>query len=247
MRLDRLLANSGYGSRTFVKDLIRSGQVTVGGRTVTDCAFHVDEEALPSIGIGGEKARVSRYLHYMLHKPAGFVTALDDPRHATVASFFPPNLLTAGIFPVGRLDIDTTGLLLFTSDGTLCHRLTGPSWHVDKTYYFEVEEDKVLGAGDVSRLAEGIGLAGEKPCAPAFLEILAPHAGLLTIREGKYHQVKRMMKALGGTVCRLERRSVGPVRLPGDLTPGEIRPLDDEEVRALYRAVGMDPGGIRKG
>ncbi|MHB1452830.1 MAG: pseudouridine synthase [Saccharofermentanales bacterium] len=239
MRLDRLLANSGYGSRTTVKDLIRAKKVVVDGKTVTDSAFNVDETNMPEIAVSGTKIKAVRYLHYMLNKPEGCITALDDPRHATVAQFFPSNLLTAGVFPVGRLDIDTTGLLLFTNDGTLCHRLTGPVWHVDKVYYFELT-DKYLGDDDVARLAEGIVLDGEKQCRPAQLAILTPHSGLLTIREGKYHQVKRMMKALGGTVSVLERRSMGPVRLPDDLKQGEIRPLSDDEICALYIAAGME-------
>ncbi|MHB8961615.1 MAG: pseudouridine synthase [Saccharofermentanales bacterium] len=239
MRLDRLLANSGYGSRTVVKDLIRSKKVVVAGSLVTDSAFSVDETDLPAISVDGVKIKAVRYLHYMLNKPEGCITALDDPRHATVAQFFPANLLTAGIFPIGRLDIDTTGLLLFTNDGTLCHRLTGPVWHVDKVYYFELS-DKYLDEEDAARLAAGIELAGEKRCKPAQLVVLTPHSGLLTIREGKYHQVKRMMKSLGGTVSVLERRSMGPVVLPDDLRQGQIRPLNDEEIRGLYEAVGME-------
>lgn len=239
MRLDRLLANSGYGSRTVVKDLIRAKKVVVDGRTVTDSAFSVDEMNLPEIAVSGATIKAVRYLHYILNKPEGCITALDDPRHATVAQFFPANLLTAGVFPVGRLDIDTTGLLIFTNDGTLCHRLTGPVWHVDKVYYFELS-DKYLDDNDIARLAEGIELDGEKRCKPAHLQILTPYSGLLTIREGKYHQVKRMMKALGGTVRVLDRRSMGPIGLPDDLRQGEIRPLDDEEILALYHAVGME-------
>jgi 16S rRNA pseudouridine516 synthase len=242
MRLDRLLANSGYGSRTVVKALIREGKVTVDGAVVIDSAFGVDETHLPAVAIAGKPIRAVRYLHYLLNKPQGVITALDDPRHATVAQFFPSNLLTAGIFPVGRLDIDTTGLLLFTNDGTLGHRLTAPSWHVDKIYYFELS-DKYLDDDDVRRLKEGILIDGGEICRPADLVIQSSNSGFLTIREGKFHQVKRMMKALGGTVRVLERRSMGPIRLPEDLPQGGIRPLSDGEIAALYRAVGLEPAG----
>jgi 16S rRNA pseudouridine516 synthase len=240
MRLDKLLANSGYGSRSVVKKLLRDKNVHIDGLNVTDGSLHVDEANLPLIEISGIRIRAAKYLHFILNKPAGCITALEDPKHPTVAQFFPTNLLTTGIFPVGRLDIDTTGLLLFTNDGTLCHRLTGPVWHIDKTYYFELS-DKYLDKADVKRLAEGLVISEEFKCKPADLKILTSSSGLLTIREGKYHQVKRMMKALGGTVIVLERRSMGPLKLPDDLQYGEFRELSEEEVKMLYSAVNLEP------
>lgn len=238
MRLDRLLSNSGYGSRTAVKTLIRSRKVEISGTIVTDASFHVNEHNLPEIKINGVLINASKFLHYILNKPEGFITALKDAKHPTVADFFPENILLTGIFPVGRLDIDTTGLLIFTNDGTLCHRLAGPRWNIKKIYYFELE-GKYLDESDVRALADGIIIGENTLCKPAELEILSSASGLLTIVEGKYHQVKKMMKALGGTVVRLERRVVGPLSLPVDLLPGQIRQIDEKQVKALYDCVHL--------
>lgn len=236
MRLDRLLANSGYGSRTAVKEMIRKGKVKVSGVIVTDGGFSVDETQKNLITIEDTKVKATKYLHFLLYKPKGVITALEDKRHRTIAEFIPPNLATAGLFPVGRLDINTTGILILTNDGTLCHRLASPKWHVDKTYYFELS-GKYLDESDVLRLAQGIVLSDDLVFKPAKLEILSPYTGLLTIQEGKYHQVKRMMKALGGTVVTLERRVMGPIVLDTDMQPGQIRMLTDSEIESLYEAV----------
>ena len=238
MRLDRLLANSGYGSRTAVKDLIRKGKVAVAGSIVTDGGYQVEDFLKNSITIEDSSAKVHKYLHFLLNKPAGVITALEDPKHRTIAEFIPKHLSTVGLFPVGRLDIDTTGLLLLTNDGTLCHRLASPRWHVDKTYYFELS-GKYLGLDDQEKLKQGLVLADGLVCKPACLEIITPYSGMLTIQEGKYHQVKRMMKALGGTVTRLERRTMGPLSLDPALSAGKIRELTESEINALYFAVEM--------
>lgn len=240
MRLDRLLANSGYGSRTSVKEIIRKGKVSVAGVVVTDGGFQVEDMNKNSIRIDGSDAKIRKYLHYLLYKPAGVITALEDPRHRTVAEFIPVPLLSAGLFPVGRLDIDTTGLLILTNDGTLCHRLASPKWHVDKTYYFELD-GKYLDESDCLKLEQGLILSDGMICKPARLRILSSSSGLLTIQEGKYHQVKRMMKALGGTVTVLERRIMGPVSLDPALLPGQIRELTEDEIDALYHAVELKP------
>ncbi len=239
MRLDRLLANSGYGSRTAVKELIRKGKVAVAGLVVTDGGFQVEDGLRSAVTIENSSAKVRKYLHFVLNKPAGVITALEDPKHRTIAEFIPKALSTVGLFPVGRLDIDTTGLLLLTNDGTLCHRLASPKWHVDKTYYFELS-GKYLDHEDQKRLELGLPLADGLLCKPAMLEILTPYSGMLTIQEGKYHQVKRMMKALGGTVTVLERRVMGPVSLDSALSPGQLRELTSSEIAALYFAVRMD-------
>ncbi|MHB1484762.1 MAG: pseudouridine synthase [Saccharofermentanales bacterium] len=239
MRLDRLLANSGYGSRTTVKEMIRGGKVSVSGQIVMDSGFHVDDILKDSITVEGSAAKVHRYLHYVINKPAGVITALEDPRHRTVSEFIPDALKTVGLFPVGRLDIDTTGLILLTNDGTLCHRLASPKWHIPKTYYFRLS-GKYLDDNDKISLAQGITLADGLKCKPARLEILSSDSGLLTITEGKYHQVKRMMKALGGTVEVLERKVMGPIHLDSDLLPGQIRALTDYEISELYKAVEME-------
>lgn len=238
MRLDRLLANSGYGSRTTVKEMIRNGKVSISCNIITDSGFQVDDTMKGSITVEGIGAIVRRYLHYVLNKPAGIITALEDPRHRTISDFIPGTLKTTGLFPVGRLDIDTTGLLLLTNDGTLCHRLASPKWHIPKTYYFELS-GKYLDICDKNMLGQGIILSDGIKCKPASLDILTSCSGMLTITEGKYHQVKRMMKALGGTITVLERKKMGPVILDKDLLPGQLRALTDEEIDALYQAVGM--------
>lgn len=243
MRLDRLLANSGYGSRTAVKELIRSGSVCVGDRVITDSAYSIDGARSHDITIDGAKVRTTIFLHYMMNKPAGCITALEDRKHVTVAEYIPDNLLTAGIFPVGRLDIDTTGLLILTNNGTLCHRLTGPLWKAAKTYYLEAE-GKYFDEDDIRTLREGVTLGTGVKSRPAEFKILSSSSGLLTITEGKYHQVKRMILAIGGKVTRLERRSMGPLELPGDLAPGEIRELTDEQITSLYDSVGLKIPGI---
>jgi len=238
MRLDRLLANSGYGSRTAVKDIIRKGKVTVAGLVVTDGGYQVEDFLQNTITIEDSSAKVRKYLHFLLNKPSGVITALEDSRHRTIAEFIPSTLATVGLFPVGRLDIDTTGLLLLTNDGTLCHRLASPKWHVDKTYYFEIS-GKYLDDIDTQKLQQGLILTDGLVCKPAILEIQTPYSGMITIQEGKYHQVKRMMKALGGTITVLERRVMGPVVLDTSLAPGELRELSQDEITMLYEAVGM--------
>ena len=232
MRLDRILANSGYGSRTEIKKIIKGGKVSVEGVVVKDCGYSIDAENLPSISVAGESAKIKKNLYYMMNKPSGVITAMDDQRHETVAKFFPRNILLTGIFPVGRLDIDTTGLLIFTNDGTLCHRLTSPKWDVLKDYYLEVS-GKYLDEEDVLVLKKGLTLGDGTVCKSAALKIITSSSGILTISEGKYHQVKKMMKALGGTVIKLKRLSMGPLKLDENLAEGEVRPLTDEEIDLL--------------
>ncbi len=238
MRLDRILANSGYGSRTEIKKKIKSGKVTVDGVLIKDPGILLDEKNLPFISVAGEDANIKKHLHFMMNKPAGVITAMEDRKYETVAKFFPENILLTGIFPVGRLDIDTTGLLIFTNDGTLCHRLTSPKWDVLKDYYLEVS-GKYLDESDVMKLKEGLVLGEGNVCKSADLKIITSSSGILTISEGKYHQVKKMMKALGGTVIVLKRLSMGPLRLDDNLAEGEVRPLTEEEVSELYRIVSM--------
>jgi len=228
-----------------VKELIRKGKVTVAGCVVTDGGYKVEDFLQNTIRIADVHAKVRKYLHYLLNKPSGVITALDDSKHRTIAEFIPTPLATAGLFPVGRLDIDTTGLLLLTNDGTLCHRLASPKWHVDKVYYFELA-GKYLDEEDRKKLAQGLPLPDGLICKPAVLDILTPYSGLLTIQEGKYHQVKRMMKALGGTVTALERRVMGPIVLDPSLSPGSVRELAESEIAALYAAVGMDTESVRE-
>lgn len=240
MRIDRCLANSGFGSRTEVKELIRLGLVTLDGVIVHDPGLPVPDSLRQRISVAGTPARIRHYVHLMLHKPAGLITALDDPRQRTIAELIPANWLHTGVFPVGRLDIDTTGLLILTNDGTLGHRLANPRWEVWKTYALTTT-GRPFEAADVTLLAQGLQLADGLVCQPARLEISDAHNARLTIHEGKFHQVKRMMLATGRTVTSLQRLSIGPVELDETLAPGQWRELTDTEIAGLYRIVDLEP------
>ena len=240
MRLDRCLANSGYGSRSEVKNLIKNGKVSVDGQLVRDSGWPVDEHRLPDIRVSGQPIRMLRQVHLMLNKPAGLITALDDPKHRTIAELIPLQMRQAGLFPIGRLDRDVTGLLLLTNDGTLCHRLASPRWQVLKTYELTAR-GREFDADDIAAFAVGLVLSDGQHCRPAELRILGPLHALLTIHEGKYHQVKRMMLGTGRRVCELRRLSVGPVVLDDKLAPGECRELTDDEIIQLYDLVSLKP------
>ena len=179
-----------------------------------------------------------RYTYVLLHKPAGVLTATEDRRQPTVLELLPPELRRIDLAPVGRLDKDTEGLLLLTNDGELTHRLLSPRYHVDKRYLARVDGD--LSPADVSAFAAGMTLPDGLVCLPAGLELLPqPCTCIVTLREGKFHQVKRMLAACGAPVLYLKRLSMGPLTLPDDLPPGAYRLLTDEEISALYRVCAM--------
>lgn len=234
-RLDKLLGHLGFGSRRELKGLIRDGRVAVDGVTVRDPGMLVDPQAV-RITVDGEAVAYRRHFHVLLHKPAGVITATTDAREQTVLDLVPQELRHRGLFPVGRLDRDTEGLLLLTTDGELGHRLLSPRYHVAKRYWAEV--DGPLTASDVAAFAEGVRLNDGYVTMPARLEIAGPQAGIVTLQEGKYHQVKRMFAACGKQVVYLKRLSMGPLEL-GDLPCGEARPLTEAEAMALYAAVGL--------
>ena len=243
MRLDKALADSGYGTRSEVRDLVRSGRVLVDGAVVRDPGAVLPAGAEGRISVDGAGARIRRHLHLMMHKPAGYLTALDDPKQPTVAELVPKNLATRGLAPVGRLDVDTTGLLLLTNDGTLGHRLANPKWHVDKVYHVWTEGGAPFAEADVGRFAAGLVLGDGTECQPASLDVLGPAEARLTLREGKFHQVKRMMQSTGRTVVRLHRETMGPLSLDPDLRPGACRELTDEEAALLYKAASLEAPG----
>ncbi|MEE0416372.1 MAG: 16S rRNA pseudouridine(516) synthase, partial [Oscillospiraceae bacterium] len=178
----------------------------------------------------GHPIAYQEYHYLMLHKPAGCVTATEDRRDKTVMDYLPDNL-RRGLSPVGRLDKDTEGLLLLTNDGLLAHRLLAPRSHVDKVYYARVEG--ALEPADAAAFAAGMTLGDGLECLPAGLEILSPGECLVTLREGKFHQVKRMLAARGKPVTYLKRLSMGPLRLDPELAPGAFRMLTAEEKKAL--------------
>lgn len=239
MRLDRYLSNAGFGSRTEVKLMIRHGRVILDGVICRDPQTTVDENGSTEVSLDGTPVFLQRQVHVMLNKPIGVITALEDPRHPTIAGLIPDRFRAAGLFPVGRLDIDATGLLLLTNDGTLCHRLASPRWQVWKTYQVTVE-GKSFDETDINRFESGIQLADGMICRPARLEINSPQQALLTIHEGKFHQVKRMMLSTGRRVVDLHRISLGPLVLDTKLAPGECRELTVAEISSLYKLVEMD-------
>ena len=232
MRLDKLLAHLNCGSRKEVQAMIRAGRVQVDGAVERDPAAKVDADTAQVMLDGQEQAyRAQRY--FMLNKPAGVITASRDARHDTVLELFPEKE-RRGLFAVGRLDKDTEGLLLVTDDGALSHALMSPARHVDKVY--EAEVDGTLAPDAAARFAAGLTLGDGTVCLPARLEP-APDLGgawvRVTLREGKYHQVKRMVAAVGGTVTRLRRVRLGGLSLDAALAPGDYRALTAQELAAL--------------
>lgn len=229
MRLDKFISNCTGLTRSQATKVIRQGRVLVNGElckqgaqqlaSADRVALDDDELSLPGL----------RYL--VLHKPAGYVCSSDDPEHPTVMMLLDEPALEK-LNPVGRLDLDTTGLLLITDDGQWLHRITSPKHHVAKTYRVWLADPIPADAAD--RFAEGVLLRGEKdPTLPAQLDVIAEREALLTIHEGRYHQVKRMFAALGNKVVRLHREKIGDFQLPEDLAEGEYRLLTEQEKHQL--------------
>lgn len=228
MRLDKLLAHVGYGTRKEVKALIKAGRVQVNESTDIKDKTQVDEFH-DHITVDGNPIAYAPHHWIMLHKPAGVVSATQDNVHDTVMDCI-GEWMAPDMFPIGRLDIDSEGLLLISNDGKMAHRLLSPKHHVAKCY--EVHIDAPLQEDDCMRLCTGIELE-DFTTQPAQLEIIAPCVIHLTIHEGKFHQVKRMLQAVGHEVLYLKRISFGPLHLDEQLQPGEWRYLDEEEIAAL--------------
>lgn len=229
MRLDKYLAQCNIGTRSVVKKLISSKRVEVNDTIVSDPAAHINE-ATDSVKLDGEIIQYKRYRYFLLNKPAGCVTATKDNVHSTVMEHLTVENL-ADCAPVGRLDIDTEGVLLITNDGELAHRLLSPKNHVEKTYFARL--DKPCPPEAVARFLEGIDIGDKKPTLPAKLEALSePNEARLTICEGRFHQVKRMFKAMGCEVIYLKRETFGPLNADG-LHPGEYRELSESEIEEL--------------
>ena len=229
-RLDKVLAATGRWSRSQAKALVKGGRVLVDGRPAQRAEDKIGEAAV--VTVDGHPIRTARTVWLMLHKPQGVVSSTEDPRERTVLSLLPPELRRIGLFPVGRLDKDTEGLLLLTNDGAAAHRLLAPGRHVDKVYYAEV--DGALGEDDVTAFAAGIALRDGTVCRPAGLSVGdAPDRCRVTIHEGTYHQVKRMLAARGKPVRYLKRLSMGPLSLDPALPLGAWRPLRPDEVALL--------------
>ena len=228
IRLDKFLADMGYGTRSEVKKEITKGNVKINGLPVRKPETKIDTEK-DEVMYREQPAAYEKYEYYMLNKPAGVISATTDKKEKTVLDLIGEKQ-RKGLFPVGRLDKDTEGLLLITNDGELAHRLLSPKKHVDKVYYVRVQGE--LAEEDIRRLAEGIDIGEEKLTLPARLVIRKSgqfSEAEITIQEGKFHQVKRMFHALGKEVVYLKRLSMGTLVLDGNLKPGEYRKLTKEE------------------
>ncbi len=233
MRLDKLLANMGYGSRKEVKQLLKEKAVTVDGVVAKDAAMKVDPD-VQDVSVYGERVVYTEFIYLMMNKPPGVVSATEDRYDETVIDLLDPLAQHFKPFPVGRLDKDTEGLLLITNDGNLSHNLLSPKKHVPKTYYATI--DGVVTEADIEAFRQGVELDDGYVTKPGELVILKSDDVSeieLTIQEGKFHQVKRMFEAVGKKVTYLKRLSMGPLVLDEALELGDYRELTEEELATL--------------
>ena len=228
-RLDKFLCDSGVGTRSQVKAILKAGRVAVDGKPEKDNGRKIDPNT-QTITLDGEVLGGYRRIVLMLNKPAGYVTATEDKNDKTVMELLPPEYRNLDLKPVGRLDKATEGLLLFTNDGDLLHRLISPRKEVPKVYY--AKHEGTAGEEDVESFASGLTLRDGLECLPAKLEPVGPGESLVTVCEGKYHQVRRMMASRNMTVLYLERRQEGPLTL-GNLPRGQVRELTETEIQKL--------------
>ncbi|MFL9649610.1 pseudouridine synthase [Exiguobacterium chiriqhucha] len=235
MRIDKLLANMGYGSRKDVKILLKQGVVRVDDQPVKDAKRQVNLET-ERVTVQGEVVEYKPFVYLMMNKPAGVISATEDKVESTVVDLIDPSYAHYELFPVGRLDKDTTGLLLLTNDGAFNHALMSPRKHVDKVYVAEVDGE--MTTDDVRHFAEGVELEDGYTTKPARLELISKSGRRSTVRltlsEGKYHQVKRMIDAVGKHVEQLERVQIGALELDPTLEPGAYRELSEEEVDLFF-------------
>ena len=230
-RLDKFLCDSGVGTRSQVKLLLKAGRVQVDGKPEKDGSRKIDPK-VHAVAFDGEILGGHRRIVVMMNKPEGYVTATEDRQERTVMELLPPSMKHLDLKPVGRLDKATEGLLLFTNDGDLLHRLISPKKEVPKVYY--ARHEGTAGAEDVEAFCAGLTLRDGTVCLPAKLEPLGKGESLITVCEGKYHQVRRMMASRGMTVLYLERREEDSLTL-GDLPRGSVRELLETEIALLER------------
>lgn len=235
-RLDKLLASQGTNSRREVSRLIRQGRVSVDGAVLQDPAAKVAEDA--ALTVDGKPIGYRRFCYLMMNKPAGILCVSRDPKKQTVVDLVPPALRRKDLFPAGRLDKDTVGLVILTNDGDFAHRLLAPKSHVMKTYRAIL--DGPIGEAEIQAFANGVTLADGTPCLPANLTVLRVGEHPLVevqICEGKFHQIKRMFGTVGRGVEWLKRCRMGGLLLDEKLQPGECRPLSDDEKTAVFQDI----------
>jgi len=236
IRLDKFLTQCDLGSRSEVKKLLSAGRVAVEGRVALKPEESIPEDA--RVTLDGNLLEYRPYIALIMHKPPGYLTATRDPNAPTVLDLLPQSIQKRHPVPAGRLDKDTTGLLILTDRGDLVHGLISPKRHVEKTYWAELSAP--ADPSDIDAFAKGMDL-GDFISLPARLTILPEACALAHVMEGKYHQVKRMFAARGKTVLRLKRLSMGSVRLPEDLREGEWRHLTQDEFENLCQEAGVRP------
>lgn len=237
MRLDKFLADMGISSRKDLKQIIKSGRVSVDGKAVKLPETKIDPEVC-CVELDGEKLSYSKFHYYMIDKPCGVVTATEDSKQKTVLDLVSPEMRRMGLFPVGRLDKDTSGLLLLTDDGDFAHRVISPKSCVEKRYYAKVEGEANM--EDVKAFEKGIVLGDGTQCLPAKLELLGEGECMVTVMEGKYHQVRRMLASRGKPVLELRRLSIGDLVLGDELGSGAYIELDEDD---LCRVLGSNLRG----
>ena len=230
VRLDKFLADAKLGTRSEVRQLLKKGLITLNGEIVKKPDIKVDP-ASDRVLFDGKEIFSEKDVYFMLNKPAGVVSATEDRREKTVLDLFSSEDRRRDLFPVGRLDKDTVGLLLITNDGALSHRLLSPRRHVDKTYL--VHLDRPIPADAGKRMEEGLDIGDEKPTLPAHLAVLSETTARITIQEGRFHQIKRMFHAVGCEVIYLKRLSMGSIILDPALEEGCYRRLTPEEINRI--------------
>ena len=230
-RVDKLIVSQGQYSRSEVKALVSKRRVLVDGVAIRSSSEKVDPDTA-RIMVNGAALVFKRNVYLMLHKPQGYVSATEDKSQATVLELVPEDYRGRELFPAGRLDKDTTGLMIITDDGAMAHRILSPKKHVQKVYLVEI--DVPMSPEMVSGIAAGVEL-NDGDCQEAKLEITGSHTGIVTLREGRYHQIKRMFGCFGGKVVRLHRLAMGNLFLPEDLPEGECRELTEDELKLLQQ------------
>ncbi len=229
-RVDKILSNMGLCSRREAAKAAKSGQITLNGEKIRDPGIKADPEA-DVICLKGQRVQYQKYIYLMLNKKAGYITATEDKRQATVLDLLPERERKLNLFAAGRLDKDTEGLLILTNDGAFAHSIMSPRHHIDKVYYGEYSGE--LAPDSEERFREGLVLSPDFRCMPAELQRLEPGKALITIREGKFHQVKRMVEACGGQITYLKRLQIGTLKLPETLKIGEFCHITPEEMQKM--------------
>jgi len=232
-RLDKVISNQTGYSRKEIKELIRKKRVTVNGEIAAKPELKVDPSA-DRIALDGQEISVQKFVYLMLNKPKGYISATEDRSAQTVLDLVPEEYLHRNLFPAGRLDKDTTGLMLITDDGDFAHNILAPKKHISKTYNVTIDtpmtEDMVTGFQEGVKLNDGV-------CKASSLTITGEHTGIVVLTEGRYHQIKRMFGCYGAKVTQLQRIAMGNLQLPADLEPGQTREFTEEELNLIRQII----------